>query len=98
MRLGGWKARVATSGIPTLYRIDEDPYVKKDLAESRPLERRFLTDALSTFLVYQKDWRKTRWGVASGTTIAERRPSSRRIRKCSASFAPASSSSAGISG
>jgi len=70
MRLGGWKARVATSGVPTLYRIDEDPYEKKDLAETRPLERRFLTDALSTFLVYQKDWKKTKWGVASNMSPA----------------------------
>ncbi len=65
MRLGGWKARVAGSGVPMVYKIDDDPYEKKDLAETRPLERRFLTDALSTFLLYQQDWKKTRWGVAS---------------------------------
>jgi len=68
MRLGGWKARVATSGVPLVYKIDEDPYEKKDLAESRPLERRFLTDALSTFLIHQKDWKKSRWGVPSNMT------------------------------
>jgi arylsulfatase A-like enzyme len=65
MRLAGWKARVAGSGVPTVYHVDEDPYEKKDLAQARPLERRFLTDALSTFLIYQKDWKKARWGVAS---------------------------------
>jgi arylsulfatase A-like enzyme len=65
IRLAGWKVRVAGSGVPLLYHVEKDPYEKKDLAAERPLERRLLTDALSTFLVYQKDWRKTRWGVAS---------------------------------
>jgi arylsulfatase A-like enzyme len=65
MRLAGWKVRVAGSGVPTLFHVAEDIHEKKDLAADRPLERRFLTDALSTFLVYQKDWKKTRWGVAS---------------------------------
>ena len=29
---------------------------------------RFLSDAMSTFLIYQKDWKKRRWGVASNQT------------------------------
>jgi arylsulfatase A-like enzyme len=68
MRLFNWKARVAGSGVPTVYNVVEDPYEKKDLAADRPLERRFLTDSLSTFLVYQKRWKKTRWGVASNAS------------------------------
>ena len=42
-----------------------DHFEKSDLAATRPIERRFLTDAMSTFLVFQKDWNKRRWGVAS---------------------------------
>ena len=29
-----------------------------------------MTDAFSTFLVHQKEWKKTRWGVASNMTAA----------------------------
>jgi arylsulfatase A-like enzyme len=68
MRLAGWKARVAGTGVPSVYHVAEDPYEKKDLAADRPLERRFLTDSLSTFLVYQKNWKKARWGVASNAS------------------------------
>jgi arylsulfatase A-like enzyme len=70
MRLAGWKVRVAGSGVPLLYHVDDDPYEKKDLAAERPLERRLLTDALSTFLVYQRNWKKGRWGVASNHAAA----------------------------
>jgi hypothetical protein len=59
---------VASSGVPMVYHVDEDPYEKNNLAETRPIERRFLTDAFSTFLIHQKDWRKARWGVASNVT------------------------------
>lgn len=65
MRLAGWKVRVGGAGSPNLYHVDEDPWEKKDLAAERPIERRMLTDAFSTFLVYQRDWKKARWGVAS---------------------------------
>ncbi|MBI4508576.1 MAG: sulfatase [Deltaproteobacteria bacterium] len=68
MRLAGWKVRVAGSGVPALYEIDKDPYEKNDRATERPIERRMLTDVLSTFLVYQRDWRKSRWGVPSNAT------------------------------
>src|SRR5262249_56918421 len=60
LRLFGWKARVGASGVPALYRLADDPYEKKDLAAARPLERRWLTDVLSTFLLHQKEWRKSR--------------------------------------
>lgn len=65
MRLAGWKVRVAGSGIPQLFHVETDPLETKDLVAERPLERRLLADALSTFLVYQKDWKKPTWGVAS---------------------------------
>lgn len=65
MRLADWKVRVGGSAVPELYDIENDPYEKNDLAQERPIERRFLTDVFSIFLVHQKKWRKTRWGVAS---------------------------------
>jgi arylsulfatase A-like enzyme len=68
MRLGPWKLRVPPSGPPALYQVEEDPDEKKDLAATRPYERRFVTDALSTFLVYEREWRKLRWGVASNVS------------------------------
>jgi arylsulfatase A-like enzyme len=64
LRLGRWKIRVSSSGVPAVYDLGDDPGERKDLAATRPLERRLLTDALSTFLVYEKMWRKTRWGTA----------------------------------
>jgi arylsulfatase A-like enzyme len=68
MRLGGWKVRVAGTGVPLLYDMKNDPMEKTDLATKRPFERRFMADALSTFLVYQRDWKKVRWGVASNAS------------------------------
>jgi arylsulfatase A-like enzyme len=65
MRLGGWKIIAKKSGALKLYHVVKDPLEKEDLVDSRPYERRFVTDAMSTFLLYQKDWKKRRWGVAS---------------------------------
>jgi arylsulfatase A-like enzyme len=68
MRLGDWKLVVRASGAPRVYDAVKDHLERTDLAETRPLERRFLTDAMSTFLIYQKEWKKRRWGVASNQT------------------------------
>lgn len=65
MSLGGWKIIAKKSGAAKLYHVAKDPLEKEDLVDSRPYERRFVTDAMSTFLLYQKDWKKRRWGVAS---------------------------------
>lgn len=65
MRLADWKVRVGGSGIPLLFHVEEDPLEKTDLADKRPVERRFLTDVFSTFLVNQRNWKKTKWGVPS---------------------------------
>ena len=62
MRLADWKVRVAGTAIPQLYHVEKDPLEKSDLTDSRPIERRFLTDVLSTFLVNQKQWKKAKWG------------------------------------
>lgn len=65
MRLADWKVRVGGSAIPALFHVEKDPYEKTDLADKRPVERRFLTDVFSLFLVNQKSWKKHRWGVPS---------------------------------
>jgi hypothetical protein len=70
LRLGRWKIRVSSNGVPAVYDLGDDPAERRDLVGSRPVERRLLTDALSTFLVYQKLWKKTRWGVASNALPA----------------------------
>jgi arylsulfatase A-like enzyme len=65
IRIGDWKARVPGSGIPLVFDIGSDYMEQKDLATTRPLERRLLTDALSTFLAYQKQWKKAELGSAN---------------------------------
>ncbi|HKA89248.1 MAG TPA: sulfatase [Haliangiales bacterium] len=70
VRLGRWKLRVSSNGVPALFDLVDDPGERRDVAASRPVERRLLTDALSTFLVYQKLWKKARWGTASNALPA----------------------------
>jgi arylsulfatase A-like enzyme len=65
MRCADFKARVAGSGTPMIFDLAADYYEKNDLAEQRFVERRYLTDALSTFLVYQKQWKKRDLGSAN---------------------------------
>jgi arylsulfatase len=64
MRLAGWKIKAGGDKVK-LYNVAADPYEKTELQDSRPIERRFVTDAFSTFLVHQEKWKKSRWGVAS---------------------------------
>lgn len=64
MRLANWKIKAGGTSVK-LYDVETDPYEQKDLASERPIERRFVTDAMSTFLVHQLQWKKSRWGVAS---------------------------------
>src|SRR5262249_27952067 len=64
MRLGDWKLK-AGGDQAKLFDVKHDYYEKTDLVEKRPIERRFVTDAFATFLVYQSKWKKSRWGVAS---------------------------------
>lgn len=68
MRIAHLKARVGRSGVPELYDLAEDPGELHDLAEERPIERRFMTDPFSLFLVYRDRWRKRDFGVASNMT------------------------------
>lgn len=65
MRLGDWKIVMRSGGAVRVFDALHDHFEKSDLATTRPVERRFLTDAMSTFLIFQKDWNKRRWGVPS---------------------------------
>jgi arylsulfatase A-like enzyme len=68
LRLFGWKARAGASGVPQVYHLDEDPGERRDLADTRPLERRYLTDVLSMFVLHHGEWRKSRWGFAANVS------------------------------
>jgi arylsulfatase len=70
IRLERWKLRVGGVGRTELYDVESKEGEHKELSSSRPLEVRWLTDALSTWLTYQDRWRSTRWGVASNHTAA----------------------------
>lgn len=63
IRLGRYKLWVGGKGEPRLYDLGSEEKEHKE--HSDPLAQRWLTDALSTFLIYQQSWRSTRWGVAS---------------------------------
>jgi arylsulfatase A-like enzyme len=68
LRAAGWKLRVGASGVPLLYHLTDDPTERRDLAATRPLERRWLTDMLSMFLLHRKEWRKSRWGQVANVS------------------------------
>jgi arylsulfatase A-like enzyme len=64
MRLGPWKLVVENDGESRLYDVVTDPE-EHHMVTGRPLERRFVADAFSLARVYEKEWRKSRFGVAS---------------------------------
>jgi arylsulfatase A-like enzyme len=65
MRLGRWKLWVGGSGDTRFTDAVNDLSEEKDVSAARPLERRFVSDALGVWTAYQGKWRKSRWGVAS---------------------------------
>ena len=65
MRLSRWKLWVGGSGDVRLFDAQSDATEARELSAERPLERRFVTDALGLWMAYQSQWKKTRWGVAS---------------------------------
>ncbi len=65
MRLSRWKLWVGGSGDTRLIDAASDPMGTKEVSAERPLERRFVTDALWLWMAYQGKWKKSRWGVAS---------------------------------
>lgn len=70
MRLERWKLRVSGVGRVELHDLESKEGEHRELSAARPLEVRWLTDALSTWLTYQARWRSLRWGVASNHTAA----------------------------
>jgi arylsulfatase A-like enzyme len=67
--MAGLKLRATGSSI-TLYDADKDLLEKTNLVETKPMELRFMTDTMATFLAYQKQWKKWKWGVASNALPA----------------------------
>jgi arylsulfatase A-like enzyme len=65
MRLGRWKLSVFGSGEVRLFDAATDAAESKELSAERPLEKRFVTDAMGLWMAYQSQWKKSRWGVAS---------------------------------
>jgi len=65
MRLGRWKLLVLGSGDVRLFDAATDAAESKELSAERPLEKRFITDAMGLWMAYQGQWHKSRWGVAS---------------------------------
>src|SRR5439155_17811859 len=65
MRLGRWKLWVGGSGDTRLFDAQVDAMESKELSAERPLERRFVADAMGVWMAYQAQWKKARWGVAS---------------------------------
>jgi len=69
MRLRDLKLRVGSKGA-RLFDMASAAREHANVAARRPLPVRWLTDALSTFLVYQDRWRQGRWGVPSNQLAA----------------------------
>jgi len=70
MRIGRWKVRVGTAGVPVIGDMVADPDEQRDLAATHPIERRMLTDDLGLFLALRTDWSKRAWGVVTAMTPA----------------------------
>src|SRR5439155_18905384 len=62
MRLARWKLWVGGSGDVRLFDAVADPAESHELSAERPLEKRFVSDALGMWMAYQGQWKKTRWG------------------------------------
>ncbi len=70
MRIGRWKMRVGTNGVPIVADLVGDPGEHTDLSRSHPVERRMLTDNLGWFLALRTQWKKREWGVTTNVTAA----------------------------
>jgi arylsulfatase A-like enzyme len=77
VRLGRWKMRVLRSGEILVQDFETDPLERTNLAKTRPIERRYLTDHLGLYLSQRKRWTKSTWGLVSNMTeraVAEMMP------------------------
>ncbi len=70
MRIGRWKIRVGTRGVPIVGDLVADPGETADLKAKHPVERRMLTDNLGLFLALREQWHKRTWGVTTAVTPA----------------------------
>jgi arylsulfatase A-like enzyme len=68
MRIGRWKAWVDRHAVPVVRDMVADPDEHQDVAATRPIERRYLTDHLGLYLEYREEWQKATWGVVSNMT------------------------------
>ena len=62
MRLGRYKIWVGGSGDTRFADVVSDPLEANDLSKDRPLERRFITDAMGLWMANQSKWHKTKVG------------------------------------
>ncbi len=70
MRIGRWKARVGKAGVAIIGDLVDDPDETTDLSQSKPVERRMLTDNLGLFLALRVQWNKHAWGPVTNLTPA----------------------------
>jgi hypothetical protein len=56
--------------VPIVADMVDDPGETKDLATTRLVERRLLTDNLGLFLALRVQWKKVAWGVVTNVTPA----------------------------
>ncbi len=65
MRLENFKLSIGGKGAPKLYNMRSQAEEHRDVSAVHPFVTRQLVDALSTFMLYQSQWRQSRWGVAN---------------------------------
>lgn len=70
LRIGRWSIRVGTTGVPVVHDVVDDPGGAFDLATTRWIERRMLTDSLGLLLPLYSQWKKSEWGVVSNLSPA----------------------------
>ncbi|MFH1131005.1 MAG: sulfatase-like hydrolase/transferase, partial [Pseudomonadota bacterium] len=70
IRLENYKLWVGGKGEPSVYDLASKNGENEEVNAKLPTVTRWLTDCLSTFLIYQDRWRQPRWGVASNHLAA----------------------------
>ena len=65
IRIENFKLRVGGKGRPKVFDMHSRRAEHQEISANAPMATRQLTDALSTFMVYQSRWRQSRWGVSS---------------------------------
>jgi len=69
IRLRDYKLRAGGKDV-RLYDLASEAKEHKNVKDQHPTVTRWLTDALSTFLIYQSQWRQARWGIFSNHLAA----------------------------